>query len=246
MREHRTFVVAAAALLPLVTCIVLAAWRETINVATAVLVLALIIVAAAATGDRLAGVVAALSSGAWFDFFLTEPYNQFTIYDADDIEATALLVLIGLAVTEVALWGRREQARASRRAGYLDGVLSTAEAVLSRDESADVRIDRVARQIAQVLGVPQCRFVAGPLHDPRPAILHHDGLVTRADRPLNVERDGLPTDEETALLVGSDHHVHGHFILTASDQVVRPTLEQRKVAVLLADQVAPLLGELLD
>ena len=38
---------------------------------------------------------------------LTEPYARFTITDPNDIEATVLLVLVGLAVTEIALWGRR-------------------------------------------------------------------------------------------------------------------------------------------
>ena len=60
---------------------------------------------------RPAGLVAALSSGVWFDFFLTEPAGRFAIAKADDIEVTVLLVLIGVAVPEVALWGRRQQAR---------------------------------------------------------------------------------------------------------------------------------------
>jgi len=60
---------------------------------------------------------AALSSGVWFDFFLTEPCLWFTISDRDDIEVTVLLVLIGAAVTEVALWGHRARGRAGRRAG---------------------------------------------------------------------------------------------------------------------------------
>ena len=79
------------------------------------------VVAAAATGDRVAGILAAFSGGLSFDFFLTVPYRQFTIADPDDAEVTVLLVLIGLAVTEVALWGRRQQARAARRSGYLEG-----------------------------------------------------------------------------------------------------------------------------
>ena len=32
-------------------------------------------------------------------------------------------------MTEVALWGRRQQAQASQQRGYLDGVLSTAATV---------------------------------------------------------------------------------------------------------------------
>ena len=121
LREHRALLVVAALVLPLAVCAVLSVWRDEIASATAVLVLALLVVAAAATGDRLVGVVAALSSGVWFDYFLTAPYHRFTIADRDDVEATVLLVVVGLAVSECALWGRREQARASRR-----GATSTA------------------------------------------------------------------------------------------------------------------------
>ena len=51
---------------------------------------------------------------------------DFAISQRDDIEAAVLLALIGLAVTEIALWGRRQQARASIRAGYLSGVVPAA------------------------------------------------------------------------------------------------------------------------
>jgi len=117
MGKHRTALIAAAALAPLACCAGLAAFREGVTAAAGALVLVLIVVAAAATGNRLAGIVAALSSGAWFDFFLTEPRGRFTISDPNDIEVIVLLVLVGLAVTEIALWGRRQQASASRRAG---------------------------------------------------------------------------------------------------------------------------------
>jgi K+-sensing histidine kinase KdpD len=239
--QHRALLVAAAAVAPLVVNAVLSAFRSTVTNATGVLVLVVLVVAAAATGDRLAGLVAALSAGAWFDFFLTEPYGRFTITDSNDIEATVLLVVVGAAVTEVALWGRRQQARASRRAGYLDGVLSTAELGTVQHEPAELT-DRVARQIAEVLAIPACQYVAGPVLDQRFAILHHDGLVTRRGHQVDVDRDGLPTDDQTALLVRHGGETVGHFLLTAADQTVRPTLEQRRVAVLLADQVAAALG----
>ena len=68
-----------AAVLPLVTCAILAGFRDDVTSATSALILVLWVVAAAASGDRVAGVVAALSGGIWFDFFLTEPYQRFTI-----------------------------------------------------------------------------------------------------------------------------------------------------------------------
>ena len=92
----------AAILAPLLTCAILATFRDSVTAATAVLVLVLWVVAAAATGDRAAGILAAVSGGVWFDFFLTEPYLRLTIHGSDDVEATLLLVLISLAVTEIA------------------------------------------------------------------------------------------------------------------------------------------------
>ena len=64
----------------------------------------------------------------------------------------------------------------------LDGVLGTAEPVLARHDSVDDLIDRVTGQITEMLGVTRTRFVAGPVHDSRPAVLGHDGTVTRAGR----------------------------------------------------------------
>ena len=225
--------------LPLVTCATLYGFREDIPAATAVLVLVLWVVAAAATGDRVAGLLAAVCAGGSFDFFLTEPYLRFTIEDPDDIEAAVLLVLIGIAVTEIALWGHRQQAGAARRSGYLDGVLGAARAVSEGDTPPDVVIDVVARQIAEVLGADSCRFVAGPIHDARIALLDHDGMLIRGGHAVDVDRVGLPTDELIALVVRRGSRTAGHFLVTAATRTTYPSREQRRVAVLLADQVAP-------
>ncbi len=227
-----------AVVLPLATCAILSTLRDSITAATAVLVLVLWVVAAAASGDRLAGVLAAVSGGLWFDFFLTEPYQQFTIADPDDIEATALLVLIGVGVTEVALWGHRQQGRAAQRSGYLEGVLGAARIVSEGHTPASTLVDVVGRQITNVLGADNCRYVAGPIHDTRIALLDHDGAVTRGGHSVDVEKSGLPYDEYLALLVRRGPRVIGHFLVTATSEVTYPSRERRQVAVLLADQVA--------
>ena len=237
----RAWVRTAALLLPLATCAVLATMRDSVTSATAVLVLVVWVVAAAATGDRIAGVLAALSGGAWFDFFLTEPYHRFTVDDADDIEAMVLLIVIGLVVTEVALWGRRQQAQASRRSGYLDGVLSAAAKVAEGDAPRTTIIDLVAQHITEVLGGDRCKFVDGQVHDPRNALLDHDGALTRGGHEVNVDRDGLPVDEYVAVPVHRGARVLGHFLVTSASHVAYPSLEQRRIAVLLADQVAVVL-----
>src|SRR6476661_929809 len=141
--RHRGLFLLFAVVAPLVLAAALGAVKSNVTNATAVLVLVLFVVAMAASGDRLAGVASALSSAVWFDFFLTEPYRNFAIDDPNDLEDALLLVVVGAAVTELALWGRRQQGRASRRAGYLDGVLQTAEVVASSNSTRQELVPRV-------------------------------------------------------------------------------------------------------
>ena len=245
-QQNRAQVIGLAAAAPPLACGGLALLRQTLTAETSVLLLVLVIVGSAATGIRAAGVAAALSSGVWFDFFLTQPYYRFTITDPEDIEATVLLVLIGLAVSEVALWGRREQARASRRAGYLDGVLSTAEIVAASHEEPNLLLGRVSAQVEHLLDIEECRFVVGPVDDPRVAVMDHNGVLTRQGDRIQVERDGLPTDGPSALLILHRGRLIGHFLLTSAARIARPSLEQRKVAVVLATQVAPVVANAVE
>jgi K+-sensing histidine kinase KdpD len=240
LQAHRPWVVAAAAVVPLVACSVLALFRDDIANTNAALGLVLLVVGAAATGIRAAGIVAALSSAAGFDFFLTEPYNTFTIADRADIETAVLLLVTGAAVGELSLWGRREQSRASLEQGYLNGVAGTAAAVAAGQSSTADVIAVVCRQITQILRIDSCRFDAGN-HSGLPTI-DASGTVSRHGRAIDVSRHGLPTDSTIALAVRSGGVVHGQFLLTASTRVVRPSREQLQVAVALADQVGAALA----
>ena len=227
----------AALVVPLAACAVLAAFRDGVANTNAALGLVLVVVAFAATGRRLAGVLAALSCGVWFDFFLTVPYQRLTIDDPADVETAVLLLVVGIAVTELALWGRRQQARASERAGYLDGIVTAARAVADGAGGGDL-VGAVGLRIADVLGIDACRFDPGTAPSPpaRPR-LHGDGTVTRGGRPVDVARDGLPVDDVTELLVEHGGVVHGRYVLTSSTRVCRPDLDRRRVAATLAGQV---------
>ena len=122
---------AAAILGSLTPAALLAPLRTEIANTDAALILVLVVVAVAANGYRVAGILAALSAAVWFDFFLTAPYHTFAINKRADIETTVLLMLVGIAVTELAVWGRSQHAEAGRRAGYLAGVQAAAQAVAS-------------------------------------------------------------------------------------------------------------------
>lgn len=235
LERHRSAVLAAAAVVPLLGCALVVPFRDDVANTNAALALVLLVVAAAATGIRPAGITAAVSGAVWYDFFLTRPYESFHISDRTDIETAVLLVLVGVAVTEIALWGRRRQAEASRQEGYLNGVAGTAGMVAAGAPRPEPLIESVADQLVEVLGIDDCRFDAGPVRNlPR---LRRDGSVVRDGRTIDVDRHGLPTDTEIDVPVQHGGETLGHLLLTASTQVVRPSATQRRVAALLADQV---------
>lgn len=240
-RKPSTPVLITAALAgPLAASALMAAMRDVLANDDAALVLVLIVVAVAAAGHRPSAIVAALSSAAWFDFFLTKPYHRFTIADRDDIVTAVLLVLVGIAVTEIALWGRRQQGRASRRHGYLDGVVSAARMAAEGDTPAPAVVTFVSDQIVAVLGVDKAEFKPGnPGPHPR---LNRDGSVTRDAKVIDVDRSGLPTNDVTEIVVENHGRILGRFVMICATRVVWPTLEQRLVAVTLAEQAGAALA----
>jgi K+-sensing histidine kinase KdpD len=237
---QRYLAVLAGFVAPLALTAILIPFRTSLPNTDAALVLILIVVGVAAFGSRPAGFLAALSAAVWFDFFLTRPYERFSITRAADIETTVLILVIGAAVTEIAVWGRRQQSAATRRAGYLAGI-NTAAGAVAAGGSAAALIDDVSGRLARLLSVRECRFEHGVAGLGRPARLRPDGQVVTPDqRPLAVERDGLPATTE--LLVENHGVLRGRFLLTAEPGIARPTVEQRLVAVAFADQVGAALA----
>jgi K+-sensing histidine kinase KdpD len=191
-RSRRDWLALLAALaFPLLFTAVLVPFRTSFPNTDAALALMLVVVGVAATGYRLAGILAALSAAVWFDFFLTRPYERFTINRTTDIETTVLILVIGMAVTELAVWGRRQHLAATRRAGYLQGINAAAEAVAGGN-SAPTLIDDVGDRLTHILSLKACRFEYGVAGLGRPARLQHNGQVTVCDRPWDTELSGLP------------------------------------------------------
>jgi Domain of unknown function (DUF4118) len=232
--------VLAGLAVPLALAAILVPFRTSFPNTDAALALILVVVAVAANGDRRAGVVAAVSAAVWFDFFLTRPYERFSITSRDDIETTVLLLIIGVAVTEIAVWGRRQHAASSKRAGYLDGINSAAHAVAA-GVSPSVLIDQVTGELTRVLTLRSCSFQYGVAGIGGPARLEHDGRVLVRNRSWPVDTEGFPADAEVELLVGSGGVFRGRFLM-APGSAAAPTLEQRLLAVALADQVGAALA----
>lgn len=237
-RDRLALIVALLA--PFAVSVALVPFRDRFANTDVALVLVVVIVAVAANGYRLAGILAALSAGVWFDFFFTRPYQRFSIDDRSDIETLVLLLAVGVAVTELAVWGRRQQALASREAGYLAGIQAAAE-VGATGGSGNELIKAVSDQLVRTLGLRGCRFQPGVSGVGNPPRLRRDGQVVWRGAVWDVERKGLPVDSEIELLVESGGRLHGRYMLTAAPEM-RASLAQRRVAVTLADQVGAALG----
>jgi K+-sensing histidine kinase KdpD len=225
---------------PLALSAVLIPFRDSFPNTDAALALVLVVVAVAAAGRRLAGIVAAVSAAASFDFFLTVPYERFTITRRADIETTVLILAVGVAVTEIAVRRRRHGTAAGRRAGYLDGISAAARAVATGTEP-QLLIDQVCGQLTRLLGLSACRFQDGAAGIGSPPRLLRDGRVVIAGQTWDTGLLGLPSGRETELLAEAGGLLQGRFLLTPGPQA-RPTLEQRLVAVGLADQAAAALA----
>ncbi len=220
---------------PFVVTVLLVPFRDNIANTNAALVLVLVIVAVATSGNRAAGAVAAVSAAACFDFFLTLPYERFAIHSRTDLETTVLLLAVGLGVTEVAAWGYRQRARADRANGYLSGIGAAAAAVAVGGSSGAL-IDTVSEQLVRVLDLRHCRFQYGVAGLGKPPRLCGDGRVEWRGAAWDVEHRGLPVDTDIELLVESKGNLQGRFLLSAAPDA-HPSLDQRRVAVMLAEQV---------
>jgi K+-sensing histidine kinase KdpD len=231
-------VLAAGFLLPLVLAASLSAFRTSLPSSDTVLVLVLVVVAAAATGRRSAGLVAAVSAGLWFDFFLTRPYERFSISEGSDIVTTVVLVVVGLAVSELAVRGLGHRRRADTEAGHLDRIRGVS-AMVAGGEPAQFVVLRVASELTSLLGLRDCRFVEGE-RAVRRAHVKRTGEVVIAGVRWDTADLGLPGHEVDLPVMHRGERM-GSFVLTPARSlpVGRETL---LVAVVLADQVGAALA----
>ncbi|MET8400326.1 DUF4118 domain-containing protein [Streptomyces sp900116325] len=222
----------AAVVGPLLVALVLVPFRTDLSRTNAALVLVVVVVAVAAFGSRVAGAVAALSAAVWFDFFLTRPYQRFTINGGDDIETAVLLLVVGLIVSQLAARVRRLEVVAVTDAGHLARIHHTAE-LAQATTSADAVVAHVRGELVELLQLRGCRFEYGSLLG-RPPRLEQDGSVSAGRRCWDVARRGWP-DGEIELRAGAQGHYVGRYMLDPTPGTV-PTLQARLVAVTLADQ----------
>lgn len=236
--RRRTLALVTGIVLPPAAALVLVPWRDTFANSAAALLLVGVVVAVAAFGDRRAGWIASVASCVSFDFFLTRPYERLSISSAHDVETTLALLVIGTAVTEIAVRSHRHFAVAMAEGNYL-ALIHDLSDLVARGALSDTVVAVAREDLTELFGLSACRFEA-----PGPTVaraqLRRNGEVELGDRRFDVRRHGLP-EGEIELAVQNQDHTYGLFVLEPG---VRSgvSIEQRVVALALADQVGAALA----
>jgi hypothetical protein len=211
------------------------------QVANTDLALALVVVVALVVlpGRRWAALIAGISAGVWFDFFLTKPYESLSIQRGADVQTTVLLALVGVLVGEIAV--RRRQARGettTARGEVLD--LYVIAEMLAAGSRADQVVSLVGEQLGELLFLVDCRFDPevhgsdGPLLD-RSGELHYGRL------DWDLAREGLP-NRDVILPVEAGHHRFGSYVLRGPVVGIPISQDRRLAAVALSDLAGAALG----
>jgi hypothetical protein len=230
--------VALGGLVPLAIAMVFVPLRDDIDSANVALILVTAVVGAAVFGGRQAGAASAVVSAIAFDFFYTRPYGSLTINSQDDVETTLLLLLIGLVVGHIATRGRGARRSADAREGEIKRIHRVANLAARGEEAADV-IMAAQAELMSLLDLDDCRFEAPPFTTALPR-LDRSGALTGHEYHLHEGGFALPTGGAELPVLGRGQML-GRFVLDPKLHV-GVSLEQRVVAVALADQVGAVLA----
>ena len=159
LNRDRLAVLAAIAV-PLALAVILVPFRSGFPNTDAALALIVVVVAVAANGNRLAGVLAAVSAAVWFDFFLTQPYERFSITAGMTSRPPSCC---WSSEWRSPSWPSGDATSTPPRAGvpgYLDGISSAAQAVAA-GRSPSVLMEQVTGQLTALLALRSCQFQYG-------------------------------------------------------------------------------------
>lgn len=238
-RPHarRALQLIVAVLAPLVVALIMLPWREDLPGSAAALVMVAVVVAVAARGDRAGGVLAAVSAAVWFDLLLVRPYGSFAITSRDDLETAVLLLVVGVAVTEIAVRSRHHRAGVELATHQLETISRLAD-LAGSDTGERTTIAAARTALREVLGGGEVRFERTGLGGmPR---LHADGRLTSDDVVWPVAQVGLPP-MPFEILAERGGVGYGRFVVQAAAGTPATTTALQ-VAKVLADLTATALA----
>ncbi len=232
-RETRWAALAFAGLAPIAVGAFLVPLREHIDNTNLALILVLVVVVAAIFGGRAAGALAAVTATLAFDLFLTRPFLSARIESTDDIETALILLAVGLLVGEVAARGRRARRDHEALAHAILRVHRVADEI-AHDAPIATVLTLVKAELIGLLGLWDCWLERPPF----------GWVLPRMDRGGAVEGDehtwlarGFVFPRDGVELPVLDRGREVARLVLLGDPDVAVSLEQRVVAIALADQL---------
>ncbi len=238
--DHRRKAIATAiaGFGPLLAAALLVPIRDDLAGANAILVFVIVVVVAAAVGDWVSGLVAAVVSTLAFDFFLTTPYLSFSIDHSGDVVTALLLAVIALIVVALMVYARRSRGATDAARAEMTRLQRIAAMVAGDAESEDVILS-VEAELFGLLSLRECRFEVAPYADQLPRVDHRGSVEGGRRRWINGELT-LPADGAEIPVVGRGR-IFGRVVLIG-DWDVGVSIEQCSVAVALVAQLAAALA----
>jgi K+-sensing histidine kinase KdpD len=231
-RHEGSLALALGPVLVAFTAGVLAEVRDELGVTNIALILAAIVSVTALAG-RLAGVVTGFTAAVAFNFFQTVPYHSLRIDGVRDVVTVCLLAALGLVMGEFGAWRRRAQA-VSNRSVRDARTLETTSAMLAAGCSAADLWQAIHDNLVALFGLVDCRFEPGSATTV--PVLARTGSLVAPSMQITREGFALPAGG-VALAVVASGSTRGHIVLVPGEPT-GSTLESRRMAVALADQLA--------
>jgi hypothetical protein len=166
------------------------------------------------------------------------PYERLTITRHTDAQTTVLLLVVGIAATELAIAARR-RARVVEVDEALLAVVQSTAGLVARGEDAGSAIAQVSVQLTAILGLQGCAFEPGRGRV-RGLRLEPDGALRWGQAVWRIEEHGFPA-EKVDLLACYRGEVYGRFVLDPTPATA-PSVHSRRTAVVLADLAAAALA----
>jgi hypothetical protein len=203
------------------------------------LVMVVVVAAAAVPGFRVPAIAAGVSAGVWFDFFLTRPYQTFSIQRSEDIQTAVLMTIVAALVGAIAS-RRRQAGEMSQQSGdEVVGLYVTAQ-MLSAGFRPAMVLETIAEQLRALLFVSRCEFDPGRPSAFEP-IINRAGELEWRGLPWSLARQGWPA-VAVSLPVDSAGQPAGRFLLTGPATGGPVTFDRLLTALALADLAGAALG----
>lgn len=235
-------VAALGSIVVLSVALLLAPVRDALGLANVALILTLVVVGAATIGGRIAGVVTAVVGALGFNAIHARPYGTLRIDRPEDLLTCVLMVVVGVAVGQVAHTAAERGRRAASDRTGMGHVHALRDLVASRAPSHEL-LARSGQCLSDQLRLRSWTFqwgdepAAGP-DGPLPD-LGRDGSIPGPMRH-GIGGFELPHAGVSLPVRSADGRVLGRFVLVPT-RGHGVAFADREIAVLVADVVGPAL-----